>query len=87
MLAGVLAGRIVFVFAYRFEQPQVDLAIAVEELMAAAAEAEDAPLVTRETQATAGLVGYEAAIGGIFASALFPHLVCAFPGWPDSTSD
>jgi hypothetical protein len=80
MLVGVLAGLIAFVFAYRFGEPQVDLAIAFEEQMAAAeapaadaaaAEEEEAPLVTRATQATTGLatglVGYGAAIGGIFA--------------------
>jgi hypothetical protein len=80
MLVGVLAGLVAFVFAYRFGEPQVDLAIAFEEQMAAAeapaadaapAAEEEAPLVTRETQATTGLVtglvGYGAAIGGIFA--------------------
>jgi hypothetical protein len=75
LLVGVLAGLIAFVFAWRFGEPQVDLAIAFEEQMAAAeapaAEEEEAPLVTRETQATTGLVtglvGYGAAIGGIFA--------------------
>jgi hypothetical protein len=81
MLVGVLAGLVAFVFAWRFGEPQVDLAIAFEEQMAAAeapaadaaaaAEEEEAPLVTRETQATTGLatglVGYGAAIGGIFA--------------------
>jgi hypothetical protein len=78
MLVGVLAGLIAFVFAYRFGEPQVDLAIAFEEQMAAAegaatdvAAEEEEPLVSRETQATTGLVtglvGYGAAIGGIFA--------------------
>jgi hypothetical protein len=80
MLVGVLAGLIAFVFAYRFGEPQVDLAIAFEEQMAAAeapaadadaAAEEEEPLVSRATQATTGLatglVGFGAAIGGIFA--------------------
>ncbi|MDZ7904795.1 MAG: CbtA family protein [Cypionkella sp.] len=81
MLVGVLAGLIAFVFAYRIGEPQVDLAIAFEEQMAAAeapaastdggVAEEEAPLVSRETQATTGLVtglvGFGAAIGGIFA--------------------
>ncbi|MDZ7927697.1 MAG: CbtA family protein [Agrobacterium sp.] len=80
MLLGVFAGLIAFVFAYQIGEPQVDLAIAFEEQMAAAeapaatdgaVAEEEAPVVSRETQATTGLVtglvGFGAAIGGIFS--------------------
>lgn len=86
MLIGVLAGVIAFLFAYQFGEPQVDLAIAFEEQMAAAEPAAapapatpematpmmaDEPEVSRPVQATigllTGLVGFGAAIGGIFS--------------------
>jgi predicted cobalt transporter CbtA len=87
MLAGVLAGLFAFAFAFVFAEPQIDRAIAFEEQMskaaeaanagapsgatAAAAPAEEGPIVSRKTQASTGLltglVGYGAAIGGIFA--------------------
>ena len=76
MIVGVVAGLIAFVFAVTFGEPQVDLAIAYEEQVSAAAagdtpEAEEPPVVTRETQAgiglATGLVAYGAAIGGMFA--------------------
>ena len=82
MLVGVLAGVLAFLFAYKFGEPQVDLAIAFEEQMSAAEEAaappadgamvmEEPELVSRATQATTGLltglVGYGAAVGGIFS--------------------
>lgn len=76
MIVGALAGLLAFFFAYTFGEPQVDLAIAFEEQQAAA-EATTAPaeeeeeLVSRATQATwgliTGMVGYGAAIGGIFS--------------------
>jgi len=79
MLAGILAGLIAFGFARTFGEPQVERAIAFEELMAAAEPAdaaatdgaeEPAP-VSRETQAGVGLftavVLYAAAMGGIFS--------------------
>ncbi len=82
MLVGVLAGVLAFLFAYKFGEPQVDLAIAFEEQMSATEEAaappadgamvmEEPELVSRATQATTGLltglVGYGAAVGGIFS--------------------
>ncbi len=78
MLAGILAGLIAFAFARTFGEPEVDRAIAFEELMAAqdegaaaSAEAEEPAPVSRETQAGVGLftavVLYSAAMGGIFS--------------------
>ncbi|GLU39312.1 MULTISPECIES: CbtA family protein [unclassified Pseudomonas] len=82
MLVGVLAGLIVFAFAFVFGEPQVDRAIAFEEQMSALHEAEEATsggaahdheeeLVSREVQASFGLltgvVVYGAAMGGLFA--------------------
>lgn len=78
MIVGVAAGVIAFAFAYAFGEPQVDLAIAYEDQVSAAAVAtgtgpvvDEPPMVTRETQAgiglLTGLVGFGAAIGGAFA--------------------
>ncbi len=83
MLIGVLAGLVAFGFARIFGEPQVDLAIAFEEQMAAteaaqapagdqpAMEETDEGLPGRGTQAglglITGLVVYGAAVGGIFA--------------------
>lgn len=72
MLIGVAAGLIAFVFAYKFGEPLVDHAIAFEEQQAAAAnEAPEPELVTRGEQSTiglvTGLVGYGAAVGGLFS--------------------
>jgi hypothetical protein len=76
MVVGVVAGFIAFIFAFLFGEPQVDLAIAYEEQVSAAAAgdspaAEEPPVVTRETQAglglATGLLAYGAAIGGMFA--------------------
>lgn len=78
MIVGVVAGIIAFAFAYTFGEPQVDLAIAYEEQVSAAAAAastepivDEPPMVTRETQAgiglLTGLVGFGAALGGAFA--------------------
>jgi Probable cobalt transporter subunit (CbtA) len=76
MIVGVVAGFIAFIFAFIFGEPQVDLAIAYEEQVSAAASgdspvAEEPPVVTRETQAglglATGLLAYGAAIGGMFA--------------------
>ncbi|MGB3416051.1 MAG: CbtA family protein [Mesorhizobium sp.] len=82
MLIGVVAGLVAFVFAYTIGEPLVDYAIAFEEQQAAAetgaagseameAEADEPELVTRGEQATiglvTGLVGYGAAVGGLFA--------------------
>ncbi|SDK12605.1 Uncharacterized membrane protein, predicted cobalt tansporter CbtA [Pseudomonas delhiensis] len=81
MLVGVLAGLLVFAFAFVFGEPQVDRAIAFEEQMSALHEAAEATggaahdheeeLVSREVQASFGLltgvVVYGAAMGGLFA--------------------
>lgn len=74
LIAGVIAGLLAFGFARVFGEPQVDLAIAFEERMAAA-ENPDAPAepeaVSRETQAGIGLftgvMTYSVAMGGIFS--------------------
>lgn len=79
MFAGVVAGLLAFVFAFVVGEPQVDLAIAFEERTAAAEPApagagavpEEAPVVSRTTQAglglATGLVTVGAALGGLFA--------------------
>ncbi|MGA0541859.1 CbtA family protein [Neotabrizicola sp. VNH66] len=77
LIAGVVAGFIAFLFAFTFGEPQVDLAIAFEERMAAAEPApavaaeDEAPVVTRATQAgiglATGLLAIGAALGGLFA--------------------
>ncbi|MGE6786413.1 CbtA family protein [Ensifer adhaerens] len=77
MLAGLIAGLVAFGFARFYGEPQVDLAIAFEELMAAAEAPADATAheepeaVSRETQAGIGLftgvVTYSVAMGGIFS--------------------
>ncbi|EXL10029.1 CbtA family protein [Aquamicrobium defluvii] len=74
MLVGILAGLFAFGFARVFGEPHIDSAIAYEEAMAEAsgeAAEEEEELVSRETQAGAGLltgsVVYGAAIGGLFS--------------------
>ena len=72
MLVGVFAGLLAFGFARVFGEPQVDRAIAFEEEMSKAkGETAEPELVSRETQAGAGLltgvVVYGAAIGGLFS--------------------
>lgn len=79
MLAGILAGLLGFGFALAFGEPQVERAIAFEELMAAAddgsadngAGAEEEAPVSRATQAGIGLfvavVLYAVAMGGILS--------------------
>jgi predicted cobalt transporter CbtA len=74
MLVGIFAGLLAFGFARVFGEPQIDRAIAFEELMAQAsgeAPDEEPELVSRETQAGLGLltgsVVYGAAIGGLFS--------------------
>ncbi len=74
MLAGLLAALLAFGFAKVFGEPQVDRAIAFEEQMAkAAGEAEEPEIVSREVQASLGLltgvVVYGTALGGLFALA------------------
>lgn len=72
MLLGILAGLLAFGFARIFGEPQIDRAIALEEMAAqAAGEAAEPELVSRATQAglglLTGLVVYGAAIGGLFS--------------------
>jgi hypothetical protein len=72
MLVGILAGLLAFVFARIFGEPQIDRAIALEEMAAqAAGEAAEPELVSRATQAGLGLLTalavYGAAIGGLFS--------------------
>jgi predicted cobalt transporter CbtA len=75
MLVGVLAGLVAFVFAYLFGEPAVDLAIAFEEHMSAAAPdaVAEPELVSRAVQSTIGLLTgltiFGAAIGGMFGLA------------------
>ena len=74
MIAGIIAGLLAFGFARAFGEPQVDLAIAFEEKMAAL-ENPNAPaepeVVSRNTQAGIGLftgvMTYSIAMGGIFS--------------------
>jgi hypothetical protein len=72
MLAGLIAGVLVFAFAHTFGEPLVDQAIGFEAAAAqAAGEAAEPELVSRATQAGIGLftgvMAYSIAIGGIFA--------------------
>lgn len=72
MLVGLFAGILAFGFAKVFGEPQVDKAIAFEELMAQMHhEAPEEALVSREVQSTIGLFTgiavYSISLGGIFA--------------------
>jgi len=79
MLAGLIAGLIAFGFARTFGEPQVEIAIAFEEQMAAAEAAtstepaamEEPEAVSRATQSGIGLftgvMVYSVAMGGIFS--------------------
>jgi predicted cobalt transporter CbtA len=74
MLVGIFAGLLAFGFARVFGEPQIDRAIAFEELMAQQSGEtpdEEPELVSRGTQAGLGLltgsVVYGAAIGGLFS--------------------
>ncbi|MBB4231105.1 CbtA family protein [Rhizobium mongolense] len=79
MLAGAIAGILVFAFAYTFGEPLVDQAIAFEEAAAqAAGQTAEPELVSRATQAGLGLftgvMTYAIAVGGLFALAFaFVH--------------
>ena len=79
MIAGALAGILVFAFAHTFGEPLVDQAIAFEEAAATAAgEAAEPEIVSRATQAGIGLftgvMAYGIAVGGLFALAFaFVH--------------
>lgn len=72
MLAGLIAGVLVFAFAHTFGGPLVDQSIAIEEAAAqAAGEAPEPELFSRTVQVGIGLfiavTAYGMAIGGIFA--------------------
>jgi predicted cobalt transporter CbtA len=78
LLAGLIAGLLAFACAKTVGEPQIDRAIGVEEQSAAAghpasghAHEHEAPLVSRETQSTVGLLTallvYAMAMGGLFA--------------------
>jgi Probable cobalt transporter subunit (CbtA) len=74
MLAGLIAGFLAFGFAKVFGEPQVDRAIGFEEQMAKAkGEPEEPGIVSREVQASIGLLTAVAvvgtAMGGLFALA------------------
>ena len=79
MIAGAIAGILVFAFAHTFGEPLVDQAIAFEEAAATAAgEAAEPEIVSRATQASIGLftgvMAYGIAVGGLFALAFaFVH--------------
>jgi hypothetical protein len=72
MIAGLIAGILVFAFARIFGEPLVDAAIAFEEATSQAAGAAAEPeIVSRATQAGLGLftgiMAYSVAVGGLFA--------------------
>ncbi|MDO8189003.1 CbtA family protein [Conexibacter sp. JD483] len=72
LIAGVLAGVLAFVFAKIFGEPQIDKAIAFEEMLAAAAGDPGEPeVVSRGVQSTLGLftgtVVMGIALGSIYA--------------------
>lgn len=76
LLAGVVAGLLAFAFAYVYGEPPVDAAIVFEEQLAAAEPAdpgaiEEPPLVSREVQASWGLLSgimiLSVGLGGVFA--------------------
>lgn len=72
MIAGLIAGILVFAFARFFGEPLVDAAIAFEEATSqAAGEVAEPEIVSRATQAGLGLftgvMAYSVAVGGLFA--------------------
>ncbi len=72
MIAGAIAGILIFAFARLFGEPLVDAAIAFEEATAqAAGTAAEPEIVSRAIQAGPGLLvgvmAYGVAIGGLFA--------------------
>jgi predicted cobalt transporter CbtA len=72
MLVGIFAGILAFGYARVYGEPQIDRAIAFEEATAqASGAAPEAEIVSRETQASAGLLTgllvYGASIGGLFS--------------------
>ena len=79
MLAGLIAGILVFAFAHVFGEPLIDAAIAFEEASAqTAGQAAEPEIVSRAAQAGLGLftgvMPYSIAVGGLFALAFaFVH--------------
>jgi predicted cobalt transporter CbtA len=74
MIAGLIASLLAFGFAKFIGEPQVDRAIAFEDSMHShSGEAEEPELVSREVQASVGLLTgvavYGTALGGLFALA------------------
>jgi hypothetical protein len=74
LLVGLLAGLVVFAYAYIFSEPLIDRAIAFEaHLHELAGDPAEPELVSRAVQSTIGLligvVTYSCALGGIFALA------------------
>jgi predicted cobalt transporter CbtA len=72
MITGLVAGLLAWVFAYFVGEPALDGGIAYEDMLAAAAgETGEAPMVSRGTQSTIGLLValliYGVAVGGIFS--------------------
>lgn len=71
MLAGLIAAALAFVFSWVWGEPEIDAAIAIEEMLAEPDGAHEHELVSRATQSTTGLATglliYGAAIGGLFA--------------------
>jgi hypothetical protein len=85
MLAGVVAGLLVFLFARIFGEPLVDQAIAFEDAMSrAAGEVQHPELVGRSTQAGIGLftavMVYGIGMGGLFAL-VFAFVQQRFSTW------
>ena len=72
LLVGLLAGLVVFAFAWVFSEPLIDRAIGFEDhLHELAGDAPEPELVSRAVQSTIGLLTgilvYSCALGGIFA--------------------
>jgi predicted cobalt transporter CbtA len=73
MIVGLVAGVLVFVFAYLVGESSIDAAIAFEEAHADPTVAAEPAIVSRTVQSTVGLLTasliYAVAIGGIFSMA------------------
>ncbi|MBN9216991.1 MAG: CbtA family protein [Mesorhizobium sp.] len=72
MIVGLIAGVLAFTFARIYGEPQIDKAIAFEELMdQAKGEAPGPEIVSRSTQAgiglATGMLVYATALGGLFS--------------------
>jgi MFS family permease len=73
LIAGLVAGALVFGFAYFFGEPSINAAIALEEAGAHTHDVAEPELVSRSVQSTiglaTGLLVYAVAFGGLFAVA------------------